>query len=267
MSFKKAGRDYDFKSLLKSGFYFFILGFLVYFSITFSLKNREKVEGLRMGILTLINPFFNITDFALFPTKSVGLEDQSLIMQKLELETEFLKILNKREELLNNSLKSLQNTAFDLKLNRNKLVFFRPHYYSSSGFLTDVIFNKIELKNTELRPNLAVISGAGLYGRVHGVVQEKVSIVSIFNILSRIPVYTKTSKIYGLASGNGFEIIFSYPSNEIAKVVEGEEVFTSGENDLIIAEIPFGKIKKEGSRFIIEPFSPSRPEVLGIIIN
>jgi hypothetical protein len=255
------------KTLFKKIIYYFCFIFLTYFTINFSEKHYTQLEQARTQAFKNSNFLFKIVSFPFLPLQ-IFHNKEEVIFSTILLEKTFWEINLQKENLLLSELKMLKKTIFDFNLSRYNLIFINPKYYSSTGFLTDVIFNSNTLSEAELenvKPNFAVISDKGLYGRISSVAGAKISIISIFNILSRIPVYTKTSKVYGIASGNGNEIFFIYPNDDEKKLLEGEVVFTSEENDLIISDIPFGKLQYSKGKYHIIPFSKTRPTVLGII--
>jgi cell shape-determining protein MreC len=259
--------NYSIKIIIKKVAYYFLLGILTYSTFSFSSKHSEKLNEVRTHLFSNFSFVFKLFSLPFLPIQAMQNNEQT--EAKVEaLKKLFWEVNVQREELVLSSLKTFKKSIFELNLQQFNLIFITPSYYSSSGFLTDVIFNSNSLTEEEIetvKPNMAVISERGLYGRVAAISGKKFIIISIYSILSRIPVYTKTSKVYGMASGAGSDIYFTYPSDETAKLIEGEDVFTSGENDLIIAEIPFGKVQQVNGKFVIIPFSKTRPSILGII--
>jgi cell shape-determining protein MreC len=155
----------------------------------------------------------------------------------------------------------------EVKLDSLHLVIAKPEYYSSTGVLTDVVIVTQNNYEEEVSINSPIISNAGLFGRVTESDKNRFNILPIFHSSSRIPVYTKKSKIYGVALGNGFEIELIYLSENVNQIIEDEEVLTSGENNLLISDIPVGVIKIDGKRIKIKPFAEKRPQLLGIITS
>lgn len=267
MSKRLITNNHSANTLFKKIIYYFFIIFLTYFAIHFSEKNYTQLDKIRTQTFKNFNFLTKIASIPFLPLKAFQNKEE-VILSTIILEKTFWEINVQKENLLLSELKTLKKTIFDFNLTRYNLIFINPKYYSSTGFLTDVIFNSNTLSEAELesiKPNFAVISEKGLYGRISSVAGSKISIISIFNILSRIPVYTKTSKVYGIASGNGNEIFFIHPNDDEKKLLEGEVVFTSEENDLIISDIPFGKLQYSKGKYRIIPFSKTRPAVLGII--
>ena len=253
-----------FVNIFKVVCYYFVLIILLYSSFNISSKNKSLTQNIKSEILWLLNPLIKVTSL---PLNAIGLlqKKESLENQKIEIEQSFLNLQMEKANIANLELSNFKQAINFLKLEKFSLIFFSPKYYSSTGLLTDVIFNVKTQELQGVKLNAAVISSGGLYGRVTSINKNNISIISIFNLNSRIPVYTKSSNIYGLASGSGFEIYFTYPNDTFANLIDGEEVWTSGENGLIISEIPFGTLKKIDNKYTIIPFVKTRPLVLGII--
>jgi hypothetical protein len=250
--------------LLKKIAYFGVLFFLTFFCISFSIKNEAKIQNLKLSIVSKISPLLDVSGFALYPIKMLN-KPENYTEERQKIELNLLEIQTKRDELLTKSLQNFNNIIFNLHLSKFNILVVSPSYYSSGGFLTDVIFAKNKELILEINQNSAVISEDGLYGRISVINQKSFTIIPIFNSASRIPVYAKNSKIYGIMSGDGAETIFIYPNEEATFIIDGEEVLTSGENNLIISEIPVGKISKQSNKIIIIPYAKTRPKMLGII--
>jgi hypothetical protein len=268
---KRRNKAYPgFSNFIKKGSYFLFLSLLLYFGIWFSNKKYKEFEYYRSSIFNFLKIPTSILKSGFMPFSLINPEKTEMEVLMAKSEILALKSENLKQEEVFKNLGTLRNEISFLKLTGMKIVFVKPDYYSSNGFLSEVIFAFPfkEHKNNfpEIKHNDAVISSKGLYGRISKMTNGSISIISIFNFLSRVPVYTKTSKVYGVASGNGSDILFVHQSFE-KNIIEGEEVFTSGENNLIISEIPVGTIKKEGKDIIIIPFSESRPPILSVILN
>ena len=253
-----------FVSILKVVCYYFVLIILLYLSFNVSSKNKLFAQDLKNEILWFFNPLLKATSL---PFNAIELlqKKENLEIEKIEIERSFLNLQIEKANIANLELSNFKQAINFLKLEKFSLIFFSPKYYSSTGLLTDVIFNANAQEVQGVKVNSAVISSGGLYGRVANINKDNISIISIFNLNSRIPVYTKSSNIYGLASGSGFEIYLTYPNDTFANLIDGEEVWTSGENGLIISEIPLGTLKKVDEKYTIIPFVKTRPLILGII--
>lgn len=259
----QASTNHFFKTLL----YFGMLILINVFSFSFSSNNYEKILQYRESFFTYFKLPLNVFNILSMQATYLSSEESILALKsrKIELIAINSEIISNTK--LSQSLFKTNKFLYDFNLNKFKIITIKPRYYSSNGFLSDVIFTATEEFKDQVLPNMAVISESGLYGRIASIKGDLINIISIFSVFSKIPVYTKTSRIYGMAAGDGFKARFLYPNLEVANIIDGEEVYTSGENDLIIANVPFGIIKKLENEIIIIPFSSSRPEVLGIILK
>lgn len=245
--------------------YYIVLIILTYSSLNFSIKKKNFIQILKGQVFWAINPFLKT---ASMPFDFInGLQNKNhLETEKSNINQAFLNVQIEKVNLEINELYNFKKAIILFKLEKFDLIFFNPKYYSSLGLLTDVIFlSEDEEKAKNIKINSAVIASGGIYGRISNINNNQISVISIFNINSRIPVYTKTSNIFGVAFGNGFEIYFTYPNETLDSLIDGEEVWTSGENDLIISEIPFGTLKKIDNKYVIIPFVKTRPNILGVI--
>lgn len=256
-----------FINVVKNILYYFIIIVLLYCTLSISIQKPQIIQKAKERTFFVLSPFLNIASapFNIIMTNADLATENKM---KEEITQTFLNVQSAKLEFAINELLKFKNTIIELNIGKFELILFNPQYYSSTGLLTDVIFNQSKIeKANDIKINSAVISNTGLYGRVASVYKNKINIISIFNFKSRIPVYTKSSNIYAVAAGGGFEINLIHTNESIEKVIEGEEVWTSGEGDLITSDIPLGVLKKMGNRYIIIPFTKTHPFVLGIINN
>jgi cell shape-determining protein MreC len=230
-----------------------------------SAKNRNLFLDLRIKISSILNPFLNLASMTLVPISNLQAVNEKADL-KAEIEMKFLNVLIERDEVLTKNLKLFKKLIMEIKLDSYELILSSPNYYSSSGVLIDVV---ISTKNNydNISVNSSVIGANGLFGRVSEVGSNNFNIIPIFHSSSRIPIYTKSSKIYAIAAGDGFEIDLIYPSDNPGKIIEEEEVLTSSENGLLISGIPVGKIMRKKDSIKIIPYVEKRPEILGIITS
>lgn len=267
MALMKSGRNIGVRALIPTLIYYGVLAVIICVSFVFSFQNYHSFERYRMHAVSILHLPLMLSEMALLP---VAMNSNN---EYFDIERKKIELISLNSQILNTE-KAIKSTTVtfelfqNLKLQQNRLIIIEPKYYSSNGFLSEVIFSKIsdisDIKG--ILSNVPVISEKGLYGRIGAVKSDNINIISIFDAVSRIPVFTKDSKVYGIATGNGFEVMFLYPNYDASLIKDGEEVLTSGENDLIAPEIPFGVIKKVDKNIIIVPFSDSRPKTLGILV-
>lgn len=245
---------------IKKILYFGTLFLITTLCIFFSGKNQEITKQIQLQLIGIYSPFVKTLNFTLKPI--LFFENKKSNDYNLEIENTFKEvILNKTNALSSN----IHNFNYVAKKQKYSIFLIKPTYYSSSGILTDIIFAKNKLIHNNLSVNLPVISPEGLFGRIASIDKKNILVVTIFNEFSNIPVYTKQSNIYGIASGTGTQIHFTHPYLDKNNFVEGELVLTSGENNLITSEIPVGVIKINKDAIVIKPFAKKRVPILGII--
>jgi cell shape-determining protein MreC len=246
--------------ILKKISYFISIFAIVVFGILSSIQKPEKIKEIQLKIINLYQPFSKLINYSASPI--LKLQSKQCNNYEPNIKEIFTQTINQKSIKIQKNIKNFNYIAKDLKYD---LILIKPIYYSSSGILTDVIFAKDTLLEGNVMINLPIISENGLFGRISAINKDSISIITIFNEFSNIPVYTEKSSIYGIASGNGSDINFIYPSDDGEKLIDGEVVFTSKENNLITAEIPVGTIKKEQKDYKIIPFANQRTQILGII--
>jgi hypothetical protein len=249
----------------KKIFYFAVVLFLALCQIIFVAKKPESLINIRSNLIQIYSPFVKAASFIFYPftPKQNTSETQAA---KGKISNNLLEIILEREELINVSFKKFKQITNNLDFIKFDLLFITPNYYSTN-FLTDVVFAKLKQDDKSIKQNMLILSENGLFGRVALNDDGFISIVSMFDERSRIPVKTKKSNVFGLALGNGFELEFIHPSTITEKIEEGEAVLTSNENNLTLEGIPVGKIIKKDDKFKIETFTQKRPQILGIIIT
>jgi cell shape-determining protein MreC len=229
-----------------------------------SVKKEKSFETLKINFISTVNPVLKMVSYPFYPLKKLS-RNETKEQQTNEIEFLHLKTLEEREWAILSTLEAIKRLIFEVKIDSMKLVLTSPSYYSANGILSDVV---IFAKTDEfIPPNSAVISSQGFFGRVSVSNGKKINIISIFDSNSRIPVYTKKSKVYGLAFGESDNIELLYILKNQDTIEEGEEVFTSNENGILTSDIPFGVIEKNEGRIFIKPFSERRPSIVGILIN
>ncbi len=252
-------------NLGKKIFYFTVVLCLALFQIVFSAKMSESLTNIRANLIQIYSPFIKTASFVFYPfTPKEDASQKEEVRDRIS--NNLLEIVLEREELINTSFKKFKQLTKNLEFIKFDLLFISPNYYSTN-FLTDVVFANLKQSDESIKQNMLILSEDGLFGRVALSEGGFVSIVSMFDENSRIPVKTKKSNIFGLAFGSGFELEFIYPNGTTEKIEEGEEVLTSNENNLTLEGIPVGRIVKEGDKFKIETFTKKRPQILGIIIT
>ncbi len=151
------------------------------------------------------------------------------------------KKLQEEIELLRASYFKTIEIANENRELRNALNFISD---KSSSFKTakiiasvDNVFNQIAYidigKNSGIKEGQIVISRAFIIGRIDEVFADKSKLILINDAASRIPVIASKSRIRGILSGNGGNLmkILYLPKNHNIEV--GETIFTSGDGDVL----------------------------------
>ena len=241
--------------------YIAIVSFITLFLIIFSVKNQVTVNHVRMAIGSFYSPILKTNETKFYYANGSEYEEIKI------LTNQFNSIILKNIQEVAKTCKQIGSTYEELKQNRSRIIYIKPHYYSSNGFINDIIFAINNQNKDFIKINQPILSKKGLFGRISDIKGNLINILSIFNEDSRIPAYTESSVIYGIVAGNGTDIEFIHPNNKINSTIEGEIVFTSGENNLFMPNIPIGRVHKQKDKIIIKVFTRKRPPILGIIIK
>lgn len=103
--------------------------------------------------------------------------------------------------------------------------------------------------------NAAVISSAGLVGRILEAGKATSRLLLLSDINSRIPVVTEKSREHAIAGGNGSELISLLYLPDNTKVRAGETVVTSGDGHVLPAGLPVGIVKTgPKGELLVEPY-------------
>lgn len=118
-----------------------------------------------------------------------------------------------------------------------------------------------------VRKGLAVITGAGLVGRVQEVGQRSARLLLLSDLNSRVPVVIESSRVRGVAVGNNGDTLrlMHLPPDVVAE--PGDRIVTSGHGGALPVGLPVGVISAVGEAGIeIRPFvDPARLEVVQVL--
>lgn len=118
-----------------------------------------------------------------------------------------------------------------------------------------------------VRKGQAVVTGAGLVGRVQEVGRRSSRLLLLADLNSRIPVVLETSRTRGVAAGNNGEQLRLVHLPQDAVVEPGDRVVTSGHGGGFPPGIPVGVISATGEVGVeIQPFvDPARLEIVRVL--
>ncbi len=118
-----------------------------------------------------------------------------------------------------------------------------------------------------VRKGLAVITGAGLVGRVQEVGQRSARLLLLADLNSRIPVVVESSRVRAVAVGNNSDTLrlMHLPPDAVAE--PGDRIVTSGHGGALPPGLPVGMVSAVGEAGIeIRPFvDPARLELVRVL--
>lgn len=118
-----------------------------------------------------------------------------------------------------------------------------------------------------VRKGQAVITGAGLVGRVQEIGLHSSRLLLLSDLNSRIPVVIESSRVRGVVAGtNGDTLrLVHMPPDAVAE--PGDRIVTSGHGGALPAGIPIGVVAAVSeSGIVVEPFvDPSRLEIVRVL--
>lgn len=106
--------------------------------------------------------------------------------------------------------------------------------------------------------DLAVVSDAGLVGRVVDTGRKTARVLLLTDMNSRIPVISEESRERAIAGGNNSDMLslIYLPENSHLKV--GEKIITSGDGGVLPPGLPVGVVAKvEKGAYAVKPFADS----------
>ncbi len=118
-----------------------------------------------------------------------------------------------------------------------------------------------------VRKGLAVITGAGLVGRVQEVGQRSSRLLLLSDLNSRVPVVIESSRVRAVAVGNNGDTLRLMHLPPDVVVEPGDRIVTSGHGGALPSGLPVGVISAVGEAGIeIRPFvDPARLEVVRVL--
>lgn len=130
-------------------------------------------------------------------------------------------------------------------------------------------------ENDGVRKGMAVITDAGLVGRVYAVSGGLSSVEGLYNRSVRIAVKVSRSRVDGILSWDADDILLVRNVPKALDVQEGDLVVTSEYSTFFPAEVPVGKVTKLESepnslfrRIIVEPLAhPAKIEHVFVVLK
>lgn len=121
--------------------------------------------------------------------------------------------------------------------------------YSRSALITSGILQGV-------RDNMAVISDAGLVGRIQEAGRQTSRVLLLTDMNSRIPVMAEHSRERAIAGGTGGDGLTLMYLPENSKVRVGEKIVTSGDGRVLPAGLPVGIVTRiEKGVPVVQPFA------------
>lgn len=118
-----------------------------------------------------------------------------------------------------------------------------------------------------VRKGQAVITGAGLVGRVQEVGLRSSRLLLLSDLNSRIPVLIESSRVRGVVAGTNGETLrlVHLPPDSVAE--PGDRIVTSGHGGALPAGLPVGVVAAVGEAGIeVEPFvDPAKLEIVRVL--
>lgn len=212
------------------------------FKNTLNIIDKPLASGTNYSV-NRITLFFN----NLFHLASLGKENQSLIKENLELQSQvsLLKEVQHENEILKNEIGLLQKDNNNLKLIPANII-----GRSSVGYIKTIIIDRGSRDN--LKVDQAVISQGHLVGTIKQVYDSSSEVDLITDYISVVPVLLQDSRGTGLLRGGLKGLTMSdIPLN--IEIKPGEQVISSGLGGDMPAGILVGKageiISSEGEIF------------------
>jgi rod shape-determining protein MreC len=130
-------------------------------------------------------------------------------------------------------------------------------------------------ENDGVRKGMAVITDAGLVGRVYAVSGGLSSVEGLYNRSVRIAVKVSRSRVDGILSWDADDILLVRNVPKALDVQEGDLIVTSEYSTFFPAEVPVGKVTKLESepnslfrRIIVEPLAhPAKIEHVFVVLK
>jgi rod shape-determining protein MreC len=113
-------------------------------------------------------------------------------------------------------------------------------------------------KSQGVEEDLAVISDAGLVGRVVDAYKKTARVLLLTDINSRVPVISENSRERSIAGGNNSDTLSLIYLPENSKLQVGEKIITSGDGGVLPPGLPVGIVTKiENGAATVKPFVDS----------
>jgi len=118
-----------------------------------------------------------------------------------------------------------------------------------------------------VRKGLAVITGAGLVGRVQEVGLRSSRLLLLSDLNSRIPVVIESSRVRGVVAGTNGETLRLVHLPPDVVTAPGDRIVTSGHGGALPPGLPIGVVSAVNDSLIeVEPFvDPSRLEIVRVV--
>ncbi len=240
------------RELFKSKIFILLLTILVVLVIlaVSTAGNRPSVTWAEDAVNTVIQPFQKfsirssnaIIDFfeRLFKTTEADKENEQLRVRLAQYETMESELASLRQE--NERLKELLGYAETLE---GYTYVTAPLIGRSQG----IWFSEFTVgagRNQGVTEDMAVITGAGLVGRVSSVSANTCKVVSIIDATSDVSVMVERTRDYGFARGNleagGNDTLELYYLPTGSDLVPGDAIVTSGIDGVFPKGIPMGSV-------------------------
>lgn len=243
------------------------LGIFLYLSAGYwSFQSSQYPSFIVENITYPIHKTFNTLSCGIAYIQSVGIDIKYWLHYKKSL----IKKLKKTKEIENdlfkakldiavlkdqlNDIKKINNFAFPVELNSVSVNVYGHLMNFYESFLT--IANPY---NYAIKKDSPVISEKGLIGRIIEVYPSVLKVLTITNLLSRIPVKFLNTKRKGILSGNGDGLMlldYFQSGNARDNCQEfipqiGDILFTSGVGGIYPPNIPVGVVEQISNQTIL----------------
>ncbi len=247
----------------------FAFMFLSIVLLTLSRINHDVVEEFRGGIAKLATPAFEVISKPILQLRRGLRNGRTLLtnvneLDRLKLENQKLQQWKWRAKQLEIRLNSYAKIIQAVERPPLGFVTGRVVSEGRGPFIRSVLLNAG--RNDGVRNGYPVVSAEGLVGRVvnSGLTASHVLLLTDLN--SRIPVEIGSNRTRAILRGdNGPAPRLTYISKG-AKIIDGEDVFTSGQGGLLPRGLRIGKVNIGHKFYRVALFSdPGRLEYLSVL--
>lgn len=258
-SFRSKGMVFYYLAAFFEKVSYFILIMISVVMMNFSVSNSNIINLLRKNVLFISRPIFMIAELpfnALFDvincTKNIvlttiknrQLTQENIILRKLYFESKDIA----RE---NENLKKMLNFKNGIEENYNYIT--TRVYNTSKNGMNNLVTIKLGKEEGIKEGSLVLGVNRTAVGRVVNVLDGYSTILFLNDINSRIPARTVQTQEKVILSGNNEgHLVISYYNSKNPEIIDGDEVLTSGDSDIIPDGFLIGKIKKNENEISIE---------------